>query len=175
MRPLTAFSQFPAGSARMLLVSSNHGICSNCRIISGRYISIYKPTKELDNVGKMLDIHARRDPQLAPYLLREVDIEFKRKNTKVKFVVWSMILTFLVCWNERLNCEELHFLKQYVGVLQLEDDEKALDADIRRAKLVAFLELVREAYTRDQKWTALDTKRAEEIFTKNASLTDKPR
>ena len=121
-----------------------------------RAILTHKATKDL-NTGKMLDIYARRDPQLAPYLLREVDMEFKRKNTKVRFVVWSCLFVLLFMMNERINCENVHQLRRYVELLQYEEDEKDIDADLRRAKLMAVLALVRQAWARDQTWRQSDT------------------
>lgn len=117
------------------------------------------PTKG-QPVAKMLDIYARRDPQLAPYLLREVNIEYKRKNTKVRFVFWAALAVLLLMLDQRLNAELIHHMRRYLEVVQMEEDEKDLDADIRRAKLVAFLGAVRRSFERDRTWNDDDTAKA---------------
>lgn len=107
---------------------------------------------------KHLDIYARRDPQLAPYLLREVDIEWKRKCRKVNFVYWVAILTILLCFDDRITLEVLHYLKLYVDQSNLEQEKRDEDHGIRRQTLIQLMDTVKTAYMRDQQWRPEDAK-----------------
>jgi hypothetical protein len=107
---------------------------------------------------KHLDIYARRDPQLAPYLLREVDIEWKRKCRKVNFVYWIAILTMLLCLDDRITLEVLHYLKLYVDQSNLEQEKRDEDHSIRRQTLIQLMDTVKTAYMRDQQWKPEDAK-----------------
>lgn len=111
-----------------------------------------------------LDIYARRDPQLAPYLLREVNIEFKRRCTKVSFVFWVAVLSALTVWDQRVNSESFYYLRMYAEQTKILEDMKDIDASERRRALVDFLLLVREAFSRNAEWTILDSKKAKQLF-----------
>merc|ERR1711991_243087 len=86
-----------------------------------------------------LDLYARRDPQLAPYLLREVDIEFKRQCTKVNFVAWVALCVAALLYDQRANAEAVFYLRAYAELLQEEQEAKDRDADLRRSKLVGVM------------------------------------
>lgn len=62
---------------------------------------------------KHLDVYARRDVQLAPYLLRDIDIEYKRKCRKVSFIIWIAVLTLSDLFNGKLENEQIHYMKMY--------------------------------------------------------------
>lgn len=109
---------------------------------------------------KHLDLYARRDPQLAPYLLREVDIEFKRKCRKVQFMVWVIIFTVAMGWQSRMQGESLHFMRLYAAYMKAEQDAKDEDNIQRRKAFVGVMNTVKDAFDRDQKWTASDAKKA---------------
>lgn len=106
---------------------------------------------------KHLDLYARRDPQLAPYLLREVDIEWKRTCRKVGFVVWVAIATALLLFDQRLSSEALHYLKAYVELYQVELEAMDDDANVRRSKLVRILKLAKTSNEATGKWGPAET------------------
>lgn len=108
---------------------------------------------------KHLDLYARRDPQLAPYLLREVDIEYKRQCRKVTFCVWTGIVTVLLAYQYRLQVEELFYLKQYAEYCRAEQDARDDDGALRRKIFVGISNVVKDAFQRDQRWTPEDTER----------------
>lgn len=108
---------------------------------------------------KHLDLYARRDPQLAPYLLREVDIEYKRKCRKVSFLLWVIIFTTAIALQSRIQGESVHHLRNYASLINLQ--QEALDADNleRRRVLVEIMEACVYAFNRDQKWSNEDFKK----------------
>ncbi|KAL7697768.1 hypothetical protein N2W54_001686 [Lotmaria passim] len=109
---------------------------------------------------KHLDLYARRDPQLAPYLLREVDIEYKRKCRKVSFVVWVAIFTVAVAWQTRMQGEALHYMRLYASYVRAEQDAKDEDNIQRRKAFVGVMNVVKAAFDRDQRWTPADEAKA---------------
>lgn len=113
---------------------------------------------------KHLDLYARRDPQLAPYLLREVDIEFKRTCRKVNFCVWSAVMTFLLAYQYRLQAEELSLLMHYAEYCKAEQDARDEDNVVRRRVFVGISNIVKEAFNRDQQWKHSDTVRCGEVL-----------
>lgn len=122
---------------------------------------------------KHLDLYARRDPQLAPYILREVDIEFKRKCRKVNFCFWMAMATMAAFYNNRMSAETIYFMKRYAEYMQAEQECLDDDASIRRRALTQFMNVVRSSYSKTSgKWTALDAKDADSIF---ATFISQPR
>eukprot|EP00742_Colponemidia_sp_Colp-10_P024445 GILJ01029342.1.p1 GENE.GILJ01029342.1~~GILJ01029342.1.p1 ORF type:complete len:141 (+),score=10.75 GILJ01029342.1:38-460(+) len=106
---------------------------------------------------KHLDLYARRDPQLVPYLLREVDIEFKRKCRKVNFCFWLGVCTVLLLYQQRVMTETIHYLKGYAEFVEAEKGAKDDDNAIRRRALVRIMNMVKSAYSRDANWTKQDS------------------
>lgn len=113
---------------------------------------------------KHLDLYARRDPQLAPYLLREVDIEFKRKCRKLHFCYWVGICTMLILYQQRIMTETIHYLKGYAEFVEAERGAKDDDNALRRRALVRCMNLVKLAYSRDASWSTHDTAQAVECL-----------
>jgi len=91
------------------------------------------------HLGRQLDIYARRDAQLAPYLLRTVDIEYHRKCTKVKFVFWVSCFTALMCLNMRTELEVMAVTMPYVQLLHELKDAEDLDFEIRQGIAASVL------------------------------------
>lgn len=136
-----------------LFVTSTHG----------RSIFLDETTKGT-SAAKHLDLYARRDPQLAPYLLREVDIEFKRRCRKVNFVFWVALLTGLLLYDERIALESMHYLKKYAEQAKLEEHARDDDTNERRAKLVEVMNVVKDAFERDQRWSKADAEKAKKVL-----------
>ncbi|RNF10852.1 uncharacterized protein Tco025E_06727 [Trypanosoma conorhini] len=113
---------------------------------------------------KHLDLYARRDPQLAPYLLREVDIEYKRKCRKVSFCIWMCIFTVVTAFQIRMQGDQLHYLRLYADCVRAEQDAKDEDEIRRRKTFVAVANLVRDAFDRDQKWHKSDQEKALKVL-----------
>ena len=114
---------------------------------------------------KHLDLYARRDPQLAPYILREVDIEYKRKCRKVNFCFWMAMCTLAAFYNNRMSAETIYFMKRYAEYMQAEQECLDDDASIRRRALTQFMNVVRSSYAKTAgKWTSKDAKDADMIF-----------
>lgn len=109
---------------------------------------------------KHLDLYARRDVQLAPYLLREVDIEYKRKCRKVNFLVWLAICTVTIALQTRLQGETLHYMRLYSSYVRAEQDAKDEDNIKRRQVFVYVMNVVKDAFDRDQVWRNTDEDRA---------------
>ncbi|ORC83412.1 uncharacterized protein TM35_000721150 [Trypanosoma theileri] len=109
---------------------------------------------------KHLDLYARRDPQLAPYLLREVDIEYKRKCRKVSFCLWVCIFTIVTTFQMRMQGEQLHYLRLYADCAKTEQDAKDEDEIRRRKAFVAVMNVVKDAFDRDQSWNKSDQEKA---------------
>ncbi|KAH9588961.1 hypothetical protein LSM04_007270 [Trypanosoma melophagium] len=109
---------------------------------------------------KHLDLYARRDPQLAPYLLREVDIEYKRKCRKVSFCLWACIFTIVTTFQMRIQGEQLHYLRLYADCAKTEQDAKDEDEIRRRKAFVAVMNVVKDAFDRDQSWNKSDQEKA---------------
>ena len=104
-------------------------------------------------IGRQLDVFARRDPQLAPYLLREVDIEYQRRYTKFRFILWIAAFTALTLYNLRLHYEINYFLKPYAQRQEEHRRNEDRDFEIRQRWLVRILHLlekVRHAPLNDQ-------------------------
>lgn len=113
---------------------------------------------------KHLDLYARRDPQLAPFLLREVDIEFKRKCRKVSFCAWVAVLTVLLAYQYRLQAEELFYVKHYAEYWRAEQDARDEDNLVRRRAFVSITNVVKNSFNRDQKWNADDASQCNMIL-----------
>lgn len=113
---------------------------------------------------KHLDLYARRDPQLAPYLLREVDIEYKRKCRKASFLVWVVILTMGVALQWRIQAESVHHLRHYAVLVKMEEEGKDEDSLERRTALVGVMDLVVQAFHRDQRWGRGDVAQAKKVL-----------
>ncbi|RNF03705.1 hypothetical protein TraAM80_05689 [Trypanosoma rangeli] len=109
---------------------------------------------------KHLDLYARRDPQLAPYLLREVDIEYKRKCHKVSFCIWMCIFTIVTAFQMRMQGEQLHYLRLYADCVRAEQDAKDENEIRRRKTFVSVANIVRDAFDRDQTWSSRDHEKA---------------
>ncbi|KEG10192.1 hypothetical protein DQ04_04061020 [Trypanosoma grayi] len=109
---------------------------------------------------KHLDLYARRDPQLAPYLLREVDIEYKRKCRKVSFCCWMCIFTIVTAVQMRMQSEQLHYLRLYADCVRAEQEAKDGDEIRRRKAFVGVMNIVRDAFDRDQSWNRNDQEKA---------------
>jgi hypothetical protein len=105
---------------------------------------VHETTKGNTNM-RHLDIYARRDPQLAPFLLREVDIEYKRRCRKVNFVFWMTAFVATMLFQARESLETAFYMKHYTELLREELDSKDDDMDLRRAKIVQLLKLVKDA------------------------------
>ncbi|CUG85899.1 membrane-associated protein, putative [Bodo saltans] len=105
---------------------------------------------------KHLDLYARRDPQLAPYLLREVDIEFKRKCRKVSYCFWVGVITILMSYQYRLQAEELSYLRQYAAYCRASQDARDEDDMERRRVFVTITNTIKDAFNRDQRWRESD-------------------
>jgi hypothetical protein len=111
-----------------------------------------------------LDLYARRDAQLAPYLLREIDIEYKRKCRKVNFVIWTALCTCAMLYDQRANAEAVYYLREYAELIQDEQEARDRDTDLRRAKLVGVMGVVKAAFDRDAQWTVKDYQAAVKIL-----------
>ncbi|ESL10126.1 hypothetical protein TRSC58_02145 [Trypanosoma rangeli SC58] len=109
---------------------------------------------------KHLDLYARRDPQLAPYLLREVDIEYKRKCRKVSFCIWMCIFTVVTAFQIHMQGEQLHYLRLYADCVRTEQDAKDENEIRRRKTFVSVANIVRDAFDRDQTWSNRDHEKA---------------
>ncbi len=120
---------------------------------------------------KQLDVYARRDVQLAPYLLREVDIEYKRKCNKVKFCFWMAILVALSLYDMQLQNECVLVMMGLADLIRQENDAKDEDFSARRQLFAKYLVVLKEAFARDQKWTVADTAKVTGIM-QNASSDD---
>ncbi|CCW63607.1 unnamed protein product [Phytomonas sp. EM1] len=107
-----------------------------------------------------LDIYARRDPQLAPYLFREIDIEYKRKCRKVIFLFWLVTLTLVIALQTRLQGETLHYMHSYACRIRAEHASKDEDNIQRRKAFVCLMNVIKDAFNRDQKWTKADEAKA---------------
>lgn len=132
-------------------VSASSVACTSFRAVingSGTGTSyINESTKGNPNM-RHLDIYARRDPQLAPYLLREVDIEYKRRCRKVNFLVWMTLFTAVSLFQSRESLETAFYMKNYTQLLREELDSKDDDMDLRRGKMVQLLKLVKDVEKR---------------------------
>ena len=136
----------PSSSSKNVLGGATFS--SSCVITSFRYVHfVNEPSKNNPNM-RHLDIYARRDPQLAPYLLREVDIEYKRKCRKVNFVFWLSVLVCLIMLQSRESLETAFYLRNYTELLREELDAKDDDMDLRRAKMVQLLQLLKKVEQR---------------------------
>lgn len=148
---------------RVRLASTLVGATASSVVVSRRHNMLEHRTKGSDFM-KHLDIYARRDPQLAPYLLREVDIEYKRKCRKVTFLLWVVILTMVTGLQIRLQGEQLHFMRLYADYIKAEQTAKDEDNIQRRKAFVGVMNVVKDAFDRDQKWTREDEKKAIELL-----------
>jgi hypothetical protein len=143
LRRSTFTSPPSSGAATSKLTRIFSSSASPFLSIASRNVNfVNEPSKNNPNM-KHLDIYARRDPQLAPYLLREVDIEYKRKCRKVNFVFWWSVLVALILLQSRESLECAFYLKHYTELLREELDAKDDDMDLRRAKMVQLLQLLR--------------------------------
>ena len=134
-----------------------------CLSVSRRTVFLEESTKGKSQM-RHLDLYARRDPQLAPYLLREVDIEWKRRCRKVNFVFWCAVFTFLACYDERLTLEGMHFLKLFADQAALEQEKRDEDMNHRRQRLVDVMNVVKTAYLRDKSWRSSDLESVKQIL-----------
>lgn len=139
--------------------------CSNALLMTRR-TSVFDVKTKGSPFMKHLDLYARRDPQLAPYLLREVDIEYKRKCRKVNFMVWTAVLTLLLAYQYRLQTEELNLLRSYASYVRAEQDARDEDHMERRRLFVLLSNLVKDAFFRSQQWTPEDQKKALDLLQK---------
>lgn len=130
-------------------------------ILNGRRFALLEHRTKGCPHMKHLDLYARRDPQLAPYLLREVDIEFKRKCRKVNFLIWGTLFTMAILLQARIQSESVHHLRNYAYYVRDRQEAKDKDSIIRRKALVHVLGIIVDAYNRDQKWTESDARKAE--------------
>lgn len=133
-----------------------------------RYNLLEHPTKGSPHM-KHLDLYARRDPQLAPYLLREVDIEYKRKCRKVNFLMWTIFFTMAIALQSRIQGESMHHLRNYAALTRAEQEAKDEDNVCRRKAMVEVMGLVVHAFDRDQTWSREDKKRAQQILLSSSS------
>ncbi|EPY27797.1 hypothetical protein STCU_05541 [Strigomonas culicis] len=134
------------------------GCCESAFFVSKRHNMLEHRTKGSPYM-KHLDIYARRDPQLAPYLLREIDIEYKRKCRKVQFLLWVVVFTLTVALQTRMQGETLHYMRLYATFVKAERDAKDDDSIKRRRAFVNIMNVVKEAFDRDRKWSKDDEKK----------------
>ena len=123
---------------------------------------------------KHLDVYARRDPQLAPYLLREVDIEYKRKCQKVSFCFWLAVTFALLLFQSQLQAEQAEVMIVFAEVVRKEQDARDEDFSIRRRLFGKYLAIVTSAFRRDQTWNDADSAKVTALFenaTKETSST----
>jgi hypothetical protein len=111
-----------------------------------------------------LDLYARRDPQLAPYLLREVDIEYKRKCRKVNYIFWVSVFVCALLYDQRAHAECAYYLRTYAELVHEEQEARDRDADLRRGKLVGVMGVIKSAFERDSKWKIDDYREASRIL-----------
>lgn len=135
-------------------------------LLIGRRFNILEHRTKGSPHMKHLDLYARRDPQLAPYLLREIDIEYKRKCRKVNFLVWVVLFVISVALQSRIQGESVHHLRNYASLVKLEEEAKDVDHQTRRRVIVEIMDVIVSAFNRDQTWTKKDTKKAEQVFEK---------
>nr|CCC89547.1 conserved hypothetical protein [Trypanosoma congolense IL3000] len=109
---------------------------------------------------KHLDLYARRDPQLAPYLLREVDIEYKRSCRKVTFCLWVCLFTLTSAVQIRMQGEHLHYMRLYAECVDTERCASDEDGIHRRKTFVALMNIVKKAFDRNQSWNKDDEESA---------------
>ena len=95
-------------------------------------------------VGRQLDVYARRDPQLAPYILRQVDKEYQRSGTKVKYVFWVAMLVAGILYDFRVEAERGHFLQPYLEKLEELSESEILDYEKRQKYAKTLLQLLEE-------------------------------
>ena len=125
--------------------------------------SMSDKTKGSPHMGH-LDLYARRDPQLAPYLLREVDIEYKRKCRKVNFVFWVAMAVAAMLYDQRATAESVYYMRAYAELIAEEQEALDRDSDLRRSKLVGVMGVVKKAFDRDAKWRVEDYHQAVSIL-----------
>uniref|UniRef100_A0A7S1QYH9 Uncharacterized protein n=1 Tax=Neobodo designis TaxID=312471 RepID=A0A7S1QYH9_NEODS len=125
--------------------------------------SLMSKTKGNPHMGH-LDLYARRDPQLAPYLLREVDIEFKRKCRKVNYIFWVAVFMCSMLYDQRAHAEVSYYLRTYAEMVHEEQQARDRDMDLRRGKLVGVMGVIKNAFERDGKWRVDDYKEAVRIL-----------
>ena len=125
--------------------------------------SLMSKTKGSPYMGH-LDLYARRDPQLAPYLLREVDIEWKRKCRKVNYIIWVTIFVCALLYDQRSHAEVSYYLRTYAEMVHEEQQARDRDSDLRRGKLVAVMGVIKNAFERDGKWRVDDYLEAARIL-----------
>ncbi|CCW70452.1 unnamed protein product [Phytomonas sp. Hart1] len=113
-----------------------------------------------------LDIYARRDPQLAPYLLQEIDIEYKRKCRKVNFLIWLLTFTLVVAFQTRLQGETLHYMQLYASRIKAEHISRDEDYTQRLKVFLCLMNTIKDSFDRDQKWTKADESKALKCFEK---------
>lgn len=143
-----------------------HAIQSSRRLFSSVFDVKTKGSPHM----KHLDIYARRDPQLAPYLLREVDIEFKRKCRKVNFCFWVAAFVTMSLFLRQLKSDELDLLVQYADLIRKEQDAKDDDFAVRRRVFVKYMAIVKSAFNSDQKWSDVYAQKVHTLLTQqNAS------
>lgn len=111
-----------------------------------------------------LDVYARRDPQLVPYLLREVDIEYKRKCRKVAFAFWLAVGIFLSQVHTAVTADVVYLAREYAEYVQIEQSAKDDDALVRRRTLAKLINVVNASFARNQKWSKDDSDAAMKIF-----------
>jgi hypothetical protein len=90
-----------------------------------------------------------------------VDIEFKRRCSKVKFCKWVAVVVMLYCIDQRLNFDLFHAVRIYAEVLGEEQEAKDHDNLERRRIFAELVRVVKEAFERDQRWSNADQRRAE--------------
>ncbi len=120
-------------------------------------------------IMKHLDVYARRDVQLAPYLLREVDIEYKRKCQKVSFCLWLALTVAMGLFSMQLYGEQVEVMMNLAELVHRENEARDEDFLIRRRLFAKYLAIIKESFARDQKWTDADTFKVSEMFTKASS------
>ncbi|KAG8347783.1 hypothetical protein ERJ75_000537700 [Trypanosoma vivax] len=144
---------------KRFLSCSSGQLSANSLLYSRRYNLLEHRTKG-SMFMKHLDLYARRDPQLAPYLLREVDIEYKRKCRKVSFCVWVTIFTIVLTFQIRMQGEQLHYMRLYADCTKTEHDAIDNDNIKRRKAFVSIMNIATEAFDENQKWSVTDQERA---------------
>lgn len=149
----------------MLLLRNRSALMVPCSTlcVHRRHAIMEHRTKNMPYM-KHLDIYARRDPQLAPYLLREVDIEYKRQGRKVTFVLWVALCTVVTAVHLRIQSEELHYMKLYITQMKAEQDAKDRDNTKRREVFAKLMNVISDAFRRDQAWHDSDAHRAADIL-----------
>ena len=142
--------------------------CQTARVSSAVSVRCIDAITKANPFMKHLDVYARRDPQLAPYLLREVDIEYKRKCYKASFCWWLAFAVSVMLFQSQLQAEQVEVLITFADMVRREQEARDEDFSARRRLFGKYLSVIKSAFSRDQTWTASDTAKVKELFETSA-------